>query len=154
MFKRLGGVKRSITYVEAERVVNAASGGEGVGKLRHVGPFLGLSAHGTSSDLSQEGPGFDVPFPLPPGMMMASGGPMMPPEFMAMAAMGGMSGGPMMPPRPRPPPGPPPSGATSDRSGGTPSFSPERPGEFYEAFCHTLLPGVGLSKTSPLPRWA
>ena len=43
---------------------------------------------------------------------MMPGGPMIPPEFMAMA-MGGMGPGSMMPPRPRPPPGPPPPGPGS-----------------------------------------
>ena len=79
----------------------------------------------------QDGPGFDMPFPRP-GMMMP-GAPMMPPEFMAMAAMGGMPGpGGIMPPRP--PPGPPPSGPPpqlAERSNGTPiAFSPARPGIF------------------------
>ena len=74
----------------------------------------------THTALQEGAGGFEMPFP---GGLMMPGGPMMPPDFMAMA-MGGMAGGPMMPPRPRPPPGPPPSGP----SPGNQLASPERDG--------------------------
>ena len=71
---------------------------------------------------AQEGAGFDMPFHG--GGLMMPGGPMMPPDFMAMA-MGGRGGNPMAPHRPRPPPGPPPpDSALSDKLA-----SPERDGE-------------------------